>query len=62
MSEGHHGQCNAERLLVVEGHTHTDTEACTPSLCSSCRDLPALAMLSLTNNDAVLQKGALPAV
>lgn len=60
MSQAHHRQCSVERSLVTEAHTHTDTEACTHSLCGSSRDLQE--MLSLTGNDAVLQKGALPAV
>lgn len=62
MSQAHYGQCSAEHLLVTQAHTHTHTEAYTQSLCSSCKDLPALAMLCLPDNDAVLQKGALPAV
>ncbi len=62
MSQQHHGHGSAEPLLVTEAHAHTDTEACKHTLCNSSTDLPALAMLSLTDNDAVLQKGALPAV
>lgn len=49
------------RAFISHWGTHADTEACTHSLCSST-DLPASAMLGLTGNDAVLQKGALPAV
>lgn len=58
MSRLHHRQCSAELLLGA----HADTEACTHSLLRSSTDLPALAMLALTDNDAVLQEGALPAV
>lgn len=50
-------QCAAGNLLAAVAHAQKQT-------CTHCSttDLAALAMLRLSPNDAVLQKGALPAV